>query len=328
MPTVVVLTNRIGSFVGSSGGGSVMREKLCDALCGEGHELRMFAAGLHDSADVGITDYSPMLLPSLRTMRAIWATLKGSDLLIVSGSFTPCVPFGVFAARLLGVRTLVIYTTDSDKVVNAYYSGLSRLVWWSMYSWCDRIVAALATRVYTHSEDLLHKLEQVHGIRCEGVVTQNNQYNAFSPHIVDPPQVLQHARRLLSGGRPDLPLLLYAGRWAPEKRIELLAANRPAGMILAIVNPTKDEAKDQIVRTLHDPANGIVCLPEHVSDDQMRVFFKAADVVVSASDFEQTGYTAHEALLCGTPVVLQRTPGFLSQVEDLHPKPYTLDPRS
>ena len=184
MPRVCVLTNRIGSFVGASGGGSAMREKLCDALRAEGHDLRMFAAGLHDAADVGITDYSPMLLPTLRTLRAIWSMLREADLLIVSGSFTPCMPFGVLAARLLGVKSLVIFTTDSDKVVDAYYTGLQHALWWHMYSWCDRIVAALATRVYTRSEEFLQKLERVHGIKCMGVMSQSDQYSAFSPNLV------------------------------------------------------------------------------------------------------------------------------------------------
>ena len=75
----------------------------------------------------------------------------------------------------------------------------------------------------------------------------------------------------------------------------------------------KDEAKDDMVLALHDPANGIVCLPDYVDHDQLRIFYKAADVVVSASNFETAGHTAHEALLCGTPVVLQRTGGFVSQ---------------
>jgi hypothetical protein len=263
MPKVAVLTNRIGSFIGTSGSGSNMREKLCEALREEGYELRFFAAGMHDDADVGITDYSHMLLPTWSTLRAIFDMLRESDLLIVSGSFTPCMPFGVLAARLLGVRSLVIFTTDSDKVVNAYYRGLSRAIWWQMYSWCDRMVAAMATRTYTRAEDLMKKLHDLHGIRCMGVLRQSNQYKAFSSHIVDPPEALQHARRLLSGGRPDLPLLLYADRWAPEKRIELLAVNRPPGMVLAIVKTIKDEATDSqvLVRFLRGLGcrSGLVC---------------------------------------------------------------------
>ena len=90
MVRVTVLTNRIGVFSGNTGGGSAMREKLCAALTREGHDLRMFAAGHHESADVGITDYSPMLIPSWRTLRAIWDMVRESDLLVVSGSFSPC----------------------------------------------------------------------------------------------------------------------------------------------------------------------------------------------------------------------------------------------
>jgi hypothetical protein len=107
MVRIMILTNRIGVYSGNTGGGSAMREKLCAALKKEGHELNMFAAGLNENADVGITDYSPMLLPSLRTLRAIWSMLKQSDVLIVSGSFSPCIPYGVLVARLLGVKSLV-----------------------------------------------------------------------------------------------------------------------------------------------------------------------------------------------------------------------------
>ena len=234
-PRVCVLTNRIGVFSGNTGGGSAMREKLCAALQREGYDLRLFAAGLHASADVGITDYSPMLLPTWRTLRAIWDMLREADLLIVSGSFTPCMPFGVAAARLLGVRTLVIFTTDSDKVANAYYTGLQRAVWWRMYSWCDRAVAALATRVYTRSDEFLQKLQRMHGIRCMGVMSQSDQYSAFTALQSVSQDVVAQARERLSGGQPHLPLLLYCGRWAPEKRIDVLARNKPPGTVLAIV---------------------------------------------------------------------------------------------
>ena len=80
-PRVAVLTNRIGVFSGNTGGGSAMREKLVAALQREGYDLRLFAAGFHASADVGITDYSPMLLPTWRTLRAIWDVLREADLL-------------------------------------------------------------------------------------------------------------------------------------------------------------------------------------------------------------------------------------------------------
>ena len=70
------------------------------------------------------------------------------------------------------------------------------------------------------------------------------------------------------------------------------------------------------MEALHDPDNGIVCLRDFVQHDQLRVYYKAADVHVSASDFETLGNSCHEALLCGTPVVLERAGGYLSQVDD------------
>ena len=315
-PRVAVLTNRIGVFSGNTGGGSAMREKLVAALQREGYDLRLFAAGFHASADVGITDYSPMLLPTWRTLRAIWDVLREADLLIVSGSFTPCMPFGVAAARLLGVRTLVIFTTDSDKVVSAYYTGLQRVMWWWMYSWCDRTVAALATRVYTRSDEFLQKLQRMHGIRCEGVMSQSDQYSAFTALHSDSQEVVAQARNRLSGGQPHLPLLLYCGRWAPEKRIDLLARNKPPGTVLAIVGNGDSAGGADAVEALHDPANGIVCLRDFVKHDQLRIYYKAADVHVSASDFETLGNSCHESLLCGTPVVLEAAGGYLSQVNE------------
>ena len=316
MVRVMVLTNRIGVFSGNTGGGSAMREKLCAALTREGHDLRMFAAGHHDNADVGITDYSPMLIPSWRTLRAIWGMVRESDLLIVSGSFSPCIPFGMLAARLMGVRSLVIFTTDSDKVVHTYYTGLQRAVWWQMYSWVDRAIAALATRVYTRSGEFLTKLHRVHGIRCMGVMSQGDQYSAFQGQPDVPPEAVAKARDLLSGGQPDMPLLLYCGRWAPEKRIDVLARNKPPGTVLAIVGNGDSAGGADAVEALHDPKNGIVCLRDFVKHDQLRIYYKAADVHVSASDFETLGNSCHEALLCRTPVVLERAGGYLSQVDD------------
>lgn len=53
-----------------------------------------------------------------------------------------------------------------------------------------------------------------------------------------------------------------------------------------------------------------------VSQENLRKFYKAADIHVSASDFETLGNTVHEALLCGCPVVVQRAGGYVSQVAD------------
>ena len=51
-------------------------------------------------------------------------------------------------------------------------------------------------------------------------------------------------------------------------------------------------------------------MPQH----RLRVLYKAADVLVSASKFETLGMTVIEAQLCGTPAVVQNAAGFVTQV--------------
>ena len=46
------------------------------------------------------------------------------------------------------------------------------------------------------------------------------------------------------------------------------------------------------------------------------MYYKAADIHVSASTFETLGNTVHESLLCGTTVVVQNAGGYISQVEN------------
>ena len=46
------------------------------------------------------------------------------------------------------------------------------------------------------------------------------------------------------------------------------------------------------------------------------MYYKAADIHVSASTFETLGNTVHESLLCGTAVVVQNAGGYISQVKN------------
>ena len=301
MGSILVLTNRIGTFSGHTGGGSAMREKLCAALVRDGYEIKMFAAGKHESADVVFTDYCPMMLPTWRALKSIWKLLKESDLVIVSGSYTPCIPFGLLMAKILGIRSLVIFTTDSDQVVRTYYQGIERLVWWYLYSWTDRLTASLASKVYTRSEEYQAKLRNLHGICCDGVMVQSDQYGAFHAEQRDSDEEIRKARDLLSGGKPHRPLIIYAGRWAAEKRIELLVANKPRDFIVAIVGNGDGSGAADAIHAMHNPDEGVICLREFVSHDRLRVMYKAADIHASASDFESLGNSAHESLLCGTP---------------------------
>ena len=96
-----------------------------------------------------------------------------------------------------------------------------------------------------------------------------------------------------------------------------LFAGGPAdGCVLAIVGSGSD-ADNEEVAAMHDPKNGVVVYNTFVSKDILRICYYCADVHVSASDFETLGNTVHESLLCGTPVVVEKAGGYISQVDEV-----------
>jgi len=312
---ILFLTNRIGSYNGSSASGSAMREKLFAVLSQEGYDMKVFAAGTSDKADVEITDYSPMLFPSLRTLKGIWDLVADSDLLVISGSYTPCTLFGLGMARMKGIRSLVIFTTDSDKVARKYFSGLKLQCCWWLYSLSDRLTAALAMRSYAVNSEFCKKLHKTHGIATNGVIDQSDLHVLCNCITYDSSEEISRCREMLSGGKPHLPLLLYVGPWTTESRIELLAMNRPHGVVLAIVGDDDDSAYCQHVEELHDPTHGIVCLRGKELFNRRRILYKAADLFVAASTEERCEIFVRESLVCGTPVVVQSSSACFNQVD-------------
>lgn len=109
------------------------------------------------------------------------------------------------------------------------------------------------------------------------------------------------------------PIMVFAGRFSNEKRIHLLIKAKPADFVLVLIGD--GYLRDQLLE-LHDPVKGIVVIPHMLPQAELRRFYKAADMIVSASDFETYGMTIHEALLCGRPVVVQDAKGFRFQVRD------------
>ena len=105
-------------------------------------------------------------------------------------------------------------------------------------------------------------------------------------------------------------LLVYAGRFAPEKHLDLLAAavERLGGrhLLLAVgAGPAPPPAGPR-VRVLPFVA-GTAALADALA---------AADVFVHAGDQETFGLAALEAMACGTPVVARAAEGLAELVDD------------
>jgi alpha-1,6-mannosyltransferase len=105
-------------------------------------------------------------------------------------------------------------------------------------------------------------------------------------------------------GLPDRPLVMFAGRFAPEKRLDTLLLawpeiERRTGAQLVLVGEGPDR---QRLRSL-DRGNAITWLPFEPDRDRLADLLAAAAVYVSPSPVETFGLAAVEALASGTPVV-------------------------
>lgn len=309
-PSVLLVANRIGELNGETGGGSVFRQKLFEGLKLTDFDVKTLSAG---RLDIGHTESvrGPLMSASLHnllvTVQAVWQ----QDLVVVSGSWSFLTFFAVFVALLCGVPCITFVTMNSRAAVDSCFKGLLWCLAVVLYLVTDFCNCWLSVAAYTRSEEYCRKLRE-RGVPIRGVVFCSDQYDAFRK--VDSPAVVAGARQILSGGQPNKPLLLYCGRLLQEKRIPLLIAAKPEDAVLAIVG--SGVAADAL-QCFHNPKEGIVChFGKMVPQSELRVFYKAADIHVSASNFETLGNTVHEALLCGCPVVVQRAGGYVSQVSN------------
>lgn len=121
-------------------------------------------------------------------------------------------------------------------------------------------------------------------------------------------RVIPHGvRRFRTQGepaRPERPYILFAGRLAPYRNLDRLAA-----AFLRIL----DRVEHDLV-IAGEAAPGFVPLPPHprirytgyVDDDTLGALYRGASVFVFPSQAEGFGFPPLEAMLCGTPVITSK----------------------
>jgi len=148
------------------------------------------------------------------------------------------------------------------------------------------------------SADTLRDLElnnvvlQAHGVDCE----------VFHPHCRD------HLWKPEIGCAESDVVLLYAGRFAPEKNLEQLV-----GAVNALGDPYVFVCIGDGPRP---PAGARVrVLPYHSKPDTLARALASADLFVHAGDQETFGLGPLEALACGTPVVVRARGGLTDLID-------------
>jgi D-inositol-3-phosphate glycosyltransferase len=121
------------------------------------------------------------------------------------------------------------------------------------------------------------------------------------------------ARRRI-GAHPEEALLLYVGRFAPEKGVERLIRAmgrlaRIARLRLIVVGGDGDGHPATRAAVDLSRALGVadrIAFAGRVEQDELPSLYGAADLLVLPSSYESFGMVALEAMACGTPVVATR----------------------
>jgi len=200
------------------------------------------------------------------------------------------------AARLLGLPVVSSYHTDFPRYAPQYGLGWAEPALWPLIRQVHNAAHRNLTPSHFTREELLdHGVENV-GIWRGGVDTE----------LFHPGRRSIAARLDLMGGRPDGPLLLYAGRLSPEKNLALLAdvLDRVPGAALALVGDGPGRGQlEELLRGRRVQFTGFL------RGARLAEAFASADCFVMPSRTETLGFVALEAMASGCPVVAANAGG-------------------
>lgn len=211
-------------------------------------------------------------------------------------------PMGRYAARRLGLPLVAAYHTDFPAYSAHYGVGGMRSLVYHYLRWVHNSCAITLCPSLATLADL-----RAHGFRRLRLWRRGVDTVRFNPRHASA------AWRESIGVQPDETLLLYAGRLATEKRIELLAEALDGlpGVRLALVGdgPARPVIEQRFAG-----------LPVHFTGflrgQALATAYASADLFVFPSDTDTFGQVIQEAMAAGLPVVAARAGGAPDLVRD------------
>ncbi len=285
--------------------------RLLEHLQNEGHEALLFAPqGAPDHyagarviplrgipfplyPDIRFTPPQPGIVPALRQFRPDLIHLAG---LMVLG------PAARFAARQLRIPAIATYHTDLPAYSVHYGLGALREAAYSYLRWIHNACAL----TLCPSSAILADLRQ-RGFRRLRLWGRGVDTVRFRPAN------RREEWRVAIGARSDERVLLYVGRLAAEKRLDLLAEalRNVDGIRLVLVGD--GPARPQLERRF---AGMPVTFTGFLDGHDLSIAYASSDVFVFPSDTETFGQVVQEAMASGLPVIAARAGGVIDLVRD------------
>jgi glycogen(starch) synthase len=204
---------------------------------------------------------------------------------------------------------VTMHATESGRQSGVLTTDLSRDID-STEDW----VVGEADAVIVCSEYMRDEVATLFGRPAEGI--------AVIPNGIDPDEWRPtDSRRRTMRRRYGTPLVAFAGRLEVEKGVQtLIDAMAPLRRLVpgarAVVIGEGAAERDLHARARRRRLGDAVTFLGHVSETDLRSLVAAADVAVVPSLYEPFGFVALEAIVLGAPLVVARTGGLATIVDD------------
>lgn len=333
---VVQFTDNYGP---GSNGLIVAVQQLEGNLLDAGHEVIVVAPRAKGpNAHLGREGRTEIRLPSVRVPRMPTAVANGRhfertidalakmkpDVMHVHG-FGTVGALGMWAAQRLGVPLMLTWHTDFDAYAD-HYAGVLPLLTGVLKAFAtiskgEIIDSATLKAAEIRYEDRGKSTASLLGL-CAKMLESADVVTTPSPKTVT--RCLQLAPTAnvicvpngvnpLPPGPPpmergDGPLILYAGRIAPEKGLpllvdafELVRAQRPDAKLMVVGDWQRYPKIKKVLAAGRD--RGSIILPGEQKRDDLGAFYGMADLFAFPSQTDTQALVLHEAALAGLPIV-------------------------
>lgn len=283
---------------------------MTDKLAERGHKVNVLSPRL-GNMDFGTTPLylgHPLMLTTIKNFKLLNRLYNESDVIVCPDN--DLLPFLCFLSHWKQ-KPLMSNTHTNFRMVLEGGSWIARNIAAPVMDNACKLCSHLASETWTTSPSYKEVLDQ-RGYNVKGVFSPRIKLGVFEKKG-DTQEDIETARKWLMGGVDAKFVMISAGRWSHEKRIHLLTEALPDDCVLCIVGDGPANEAEKIEK-LHDPSKKVIVHRGMVNQERLRVLYKASDFLLSASAFETLGMTVAEAHVCGTPVIVQSAPGFVTQV--------------